>query len=253
MPDKRLTRMLYMERKAVEWYNIYGAVPQLLNEMANYLLSLCGNYVQQALTILSQVPILAPVISTPANQSVLVGANAVFSVTVTSSVSYTIQWYLNGIAIPGATGLSYTFMNAQLTDSGDLLTASATNSAGTIVSGSATLTVTEAIIGAFAYMDIDPGPQLLAHTDPFSYQVSFPVTHNAPLSITVPGAATPNKYLIVRVPIGESVKTIWNNTPLNNGTIPDSVWQTFVQFGGNTYYYTRNAETMDSTASLILS
>lgn len=250
--DQRIGRLIYMERKSVQ--NRYDLNPSdtTLPGTANYLFSILKG-TSQAQRIINNLAQSPPIITGPVNQSGNVGFTAVFSVSVVSTLSVTYAWFRNGVLIPGATNSSYMLPNAQLSDSGSVFYALATNAAGATVSNTATLTVTAALTGSFAYMDIDPGPDLQANLDPFTYQVTFSITHNSPFSITLPGASTPNKYLVVRVSIGESLKTIWNNTVLNNGTIPDSVWQSLIQFGGNTYYYTRVAASMDTSAQLTLS
>lgn len=253
--DKRLPKMLFMEQRAVEWYNNHGSNSQYLNDMANYLLALCWPYLHKSLTVIGSIGAAAPVITGPSNQSVTAGNNATFSVSVIGSSPFSYQWYDTlGNLISGATGSSYTFLNAQLTDNGNTFFVKVTDSNGkSATSGVATLTVTAILEGFLSYGDIDPATALQSSTDPFTYQNTFSITHNASLSITIPVLASVNKFLIVKVPIGESTKNTWFNTALNNGTIPDFNWQAFVQFGGLTYYYTRQALSMDATQPLILS
>ena len=87
----------------------------------------------------------APQIQTqPANQTVSVGQTAVFDVTVSGSAPLAYQWKKNGSAITGATGSSYMVANAALADNGAKFTVTATNSAGSVTSSAATLTVTAA-------------------------------------------------------------------------------------------------------------
>lgn len=252
--DERLPTMLYIERRVVEWvYNTNPGDPTLQG-IANYLYSLCYPYAAKAQQIINNLAQSPPIITGPANQSGNVGFTAVFSVSVVSSLPVIYQWFdYLGNPILGATSSSYSLVNAQLVDSGKNFFVKATNAAGNTVSGTATLTVTVALTGSFAYMDIDPGPDLQANLDPFTYQSTFGITHNAQFVITLPGASTPNKYLVIRVPDTESSKGTWSNTPLNNGSIPDAVFQTAITFGGSTYYYTRVAVSMDTSATLILS
>jgi Immunoglobulin I-set domain len=52
---------------------------------------------------------LAPlIISQPGNQTVTAGQTATFSVTATGTGPLTYQWYVNGVAISGATSSTYT-------------------------------------------------------------------------------------------------------------------------------------------------
>lgn len=247
-----LPELLYMEGSLLQ--NIYNLNPtgSTLRGTAEWVLSLCGKYLTQAQNILNGLAVGLPVITGPANQSVNVGQTGTFSVTVVSGNPATFQWFLNGVAIPGATTATYPVTNAQLSQSGGLYSVAVTNSAGSVTSNQATLTVTAALIANTWYGSTDPGPNLQANIDNLSYQISTTITHNQPISITVPQAATPNMYFVTRVPIGESVKTTWFNTALNNGNIPDAVYQSYIQFNSYTYYYTRVAISLDYTQPQIL-
>ena len=69
------------------------------------------------------------------------GLSATFSVTATGS-SLRYQWAKNGAAIAGATGSTYTTPTTAFSDTGASLTVAVSNSAGTISSNAASLTVT---------------------------------------------------------------------------------------------------------------
>lgn len=250
--DPALGQTIFNRRKSLQLRYLSNPTDVSLRGVAEYVLKMCGPFSFTAQQILNALTIGLPVLTGPTNQSTTVGNSATFSVSVSGTGPFTYQWYLNNVIIPGATSSTYTKTNAQLTDSGTLYSVSVTNSAGTVFSNTATLTVTAALVGFFAYMNTDPGPTLQSLNDPFTYQVTFNITHNSPLVITLPGASTPNKYLIVKGPVGESIKTTWNNTVLNNGTIPDSVWQNYISFSGWTYYYTRVAASMDTSQTLTL-
>jgi hypothetical protein len=88
------------------------------------------------------VPVVAAAISQqPVDQSVPMGLSATYSVTATgSSVQY--QWAKNGAAIAGATSSSYTTPATAFTDTGATFTVAVNNSAGTVTSNAALLTVT---------------------------------------------------------------------------------------------------------------
>lgn len=88
------------------------------------------------------VPVVAAAISQqPVDQSVPMGLSATYSVTATgSSLNY--QWAKNGAAIAGATSSSYTTPATAFSDTGASFTVSVSNSAGTISSNAASLTVT---------------------------------------------------------------------------------------------------------------
>ncbi|HLP02019.1 MAG TPA: immunoglobulin domain-containing protein [Opitutaceae bacterium] len=87
------------------------------------------------------VIVAAPSITTqPASLSVTVGTSATFSVSATGeSLSY--QWYKDGSALSGATAATYTITSAATTAAGSYKV-SVINSAGSVTSSAATLTVT---------------------------------------------------------------------------------------------------------------
>jgi hypothetical protein len=85
----------------------------------------------------------APTITTqPANQMVLAGATATFTVVAAGTAPLTYQWKSGGTAISGATAASYTTPALTVANSGTSYTVVVTNSAGSVTSSAATVTVT---------------------------------------------------------------------------------------------------------------
>ena len=89
----------------------------------------------------------APVIGAqPANQSVVVGQTASFSVTATGAGPFTYQWKKDGKDISGATSSTYTTPATSLGDSGAQYSVVVGNNADKVSSSKATLTVTAAAV-----------------------------------------------------------------------------------------------------------
>jgi hypothetical protein len=87
----------------------------------------------------------APTIATqPSNVAVTVGNTATFTVVASGTAPLTYQWQKGGTAIMGATAASYTTPAVQITDDGATFTVVVTNSAGSVTSSSAKLSVAAA-------------------------------------------------------------------------------------------------------------
>src|SRR6266481_3419928 len=90
-----------------------------------------------ALTVDSPPTIVTP----PANQKVVVGQTATFSITASGTAPLSYKWQKNGADINGATLASYTTPAATAQDNGAQFRVVASNSAGKATSNPATLTV----------------------------------------------------------------------------------------------------------------
>jgi hypothetical protein len=89
--------------------------------------------------------VTAPTISTqPANQTIIAGQTATFSVLAAGTAPLSYQWQKGTTVIAGAGSASYTTPAATLADSGSQYSVIVSNSAGTITSAGATLTVNSA-------------------------------------------------------------------------------------------------------------
>ncbi len=90
----------------------------------------------------AQAAVTPPSITTqPVNQTVTLGQTAKFTVTATGTKPLSYQWTKNGVNITGATQASYTTPPTTLADNGSLFAATVSNSAGSVTSNNATLTV----------------------------------------------------------------------------------------------------------------
>jgi len=87
----------------------------------------------------------APAITTqPISQTVTVGANVTFMVSATGTAPLSYQWMLNSASIPGATTSAMT-LNSVTTANAGSYTVRVSNSAGSVTSAAATLTVDPAV------------------------------------------------------------------------------------------------------------
>src|SRR5712671_1889579 len=89
--------------------------------------------------------VVAPTITAqPVNQTVTAGQTASFSVTATGTAPLSYQWQKNGVNIAGATSASYTTPATAISDNGATFGAVVSNTAGSVTSAAATLTVNAA-------------------------------------------------------------------------------------------------------------
>ena len=77
----------------------------------------------------------------PSSQTVIAGQAATFSVTASGTTPLSYQWSKNGTAIAGGTAASYVTPATTASDNGTQFTVTVTDSAGSLTSGAATLTV----------------------------------------------------------------------------------------------------------------
>ena len=113
----------------------------------------------------------------PAGESVNLGSPAVFTLGVAGTAPLYFQWYLDGVAIPGATGPGYAIASVQDSAAG-LYSAMVTNAEGSAASSSAALTV---LLPA-GYPDITAQPQGATITNGGSVALSVTVTGSGPFA-----------------------------------------------------------------------
>ena len=100
---------------------------------------------------------VAPTITTqPANQTVTAGQTATFAVVAAGTAPLGYQWQKNGVNITGATSASYTTATTTTADSGSTFRVVVSNSAGTVTSSAATLTVNPAPAPAVQFLSPTP-------------------------------------------------------------------------------------------------
>jgi hypothetical protein len=102
-----------------------------------------GTVTSSAAVLTVNTPVVAPTITTqPNSQTITAGQTATFSLTASGTAPLSYQWAKNGAAISGATGASYTTPATTSTDNGSQFVVTVSNSAGSVASAAATLTVT---------------------------------------------------------------------------------------------------------------
>jgi hypothetical protein len=100
-----------------------------------------GNVISNAAT-LTVNPDPAPAITAqPASQTITAGQTTTFSVTATGTAPLSYQWQKNATAITGATSSSYTTPATTASDNGAQFAVVVSNSAGSVTSNAAILTV----------------------------------------------------------------------------------------------------------------
>ena len=153
-----------------------------------------------------------PTITTgPSSQTLVVGSTAVFSVTASSTLPLSYQWYFNtSTALAGATNATLIRSNVQLADAGSYSVV-VTNAAGAVSSTGAVLTVflpvpptigTQPVSRGAAPGDTVTFTATASGTPPFSYQWQFngtniPGATGATLTLAGVGPAAAGGYQVV--------------------------------------------------------
>src|SRR5258707_742281 len=122
---------------------------------------------------------VAPTITTqPGSQTVTAGQTATFAVVASGTAPLSYQWQKNGVAISGAISSSYTTPATTTSDSGSSFSVVVTNTAGTVTSSAATLTVNPAPVAPT--ITTQPGSQTVTAGQTTTFAVAAAGT--APLS-----------------------------------------------------------------------
>ncbi len=106
-----------------------------------------GTVTSAAATLTVSAAAVAPTITTaPANQTVTAGQTASFTVVAGGTAPLSYQWQKSGVNIAGATAASYTTPATTTSDNGAQFTVVVSNTAGSMTSSAATLTVNAAAV-----------------------------------------------------------------------------------------------------------
>jgi len=125
----------------------YTISPVKSSDAGNYTVSIsnsAGSVTSNPAVLTVSEPVVKPIIETqPRSQTVTVGSSVTFSV-VASGTNLKYQWYKDGETISGATSSGYTINPVKSSDAGNY-TVSISNSAGSVTSNPAILTITQPI------------------------------------------------------------------------------------------------------------
>ena len=209
--------------------------------------SVTSNNATLTVTAAVVVPVVvAPAIDTqPAAQTVTEGQTATFSVTATGTAPLTYQWKKNDTVIEGVTTSSHTTDATVLTDSGAVFTVVVTNSAGSVTSSGATLTVT----AAPPVITVQPADQTVIAGVAATFSVT--ATGTAPLSYQWKkggadiSGATSNTYTTPATVIGDNnavftvvVSNSAGNATSNSATLTVNRYSLVANASGGTYALT---------------
>ena len=166
-----------------------------------------GSVTSNAATLTVSAAAVAPSItSQPANRTITAGQTATFSVTAAGTSPFTYQWNKNGAAISGATAASYITPAAATSDSGAQFTVVVGNSAGSVASSAAVLTVNAASIAPSITTQPASRTVTVGQTASFAVSVSgtSPFTYQWNKNGTAISGATSSTYVTPATAISDS-------------------------------------------------
>ena len=215
-----------------------------------------GTVTSSAATLTVNAAPVAPSITTqPASQTVTAAQTATFSVTATGAAPLSYQWSRNGAAISGATSSSYTTPATTSSDNGALFTVVVSNTAGSVTSSAAALTVNPAPVAPS--ITTQPSSQTVTAGQTASFNVV--ATGSAPLSYqwqkngaSIAGA-TSSSYTTPATTASDSGSTFAVVVTNTAGTVTSSAATLTVNAGGTiinvtAYGATGNGSTDDTVA-----
>ena len=184
-----------------------------------------GSVTSTVATLTVNAAAQAPSITTqPASRTVTAGQTATFSVAATGTAPLTYQWNKSGVAISGATSSSYTTPATTSADNGAQFTVAVSNSAGSVMSSGATLTVNAAVIPPSittqpANQTVTAGQTasfsvIAAGTTPLGYQWQkngTNITGATSASYSTPAATTADSGSIFDVVVSNTAGTATSN------------------------------------------
>src|SRR5882762_2520346 len=184
-------------------------------------------------------PVAPSIITQPANQSVIVGQPATFSISASGSAPLSYQWRKNSVNIGGATTASYTTPATVAGDNNAKFDVIVTNSVSSVTSAQATLTVSAAPVAPT--ITTQPANQtatagqtatfsvVAAGTAPLAYQWQkngSDITSATSASYTTPVTTTADGGALFRVVVSNTAGNVTSNSAtltVNPGTSNSSV------------------------------
>ena len=185
-----------------------------------------GNVTSNTATLTVNAAAVAPTITTqPVNQTVTAGQTAAFSVVATGTAPLNYKWQKNGANITGATSASYTTPSTASTDNGSTFQVVVSNSAGSVTSSAATLTVNPAQITPS--ITTQPASQTVSvgqtatftvaatGTAPLSYQWSnngTAISGATSSSYTTPATTSSDNGAVFQVTVSNSIGSVTSDS-----------------------------------------
>jgi hypothetical protein len=193
----------------------------------------------QATLTVNSAPVAPTITTQPANQTVIAGQTATFSVVAGGSAPLSYQWRKNSANIGGATSASYTTPATTTGDTGSKFDVVVSNSAGNVTSSQATLTVNASAVAPT--INTQPANQTVtagqtatfsvvaAGTAPLTYQWQkngSAIPNAAAASYTTPVTTTADSGELFRVVVNNSAGNVTSNSAtltVNPGTTNSTV------------------------------
>jgi hypothetical protein len=119
---------------------------QLIAVLATFFLAACSGLVSPSGSQAGNPPVAPTLTAQPTNATVTAGQPALFSVSASGTAPISYQWRKNSLNISGATTASYTTPATTSADNGSKFDVVVSNSAGSVTSSQATLTVNAAAV-----------------------------------------------------------------------------------------------------------
>lgn len=209
-----------------------------------------GHFIQSNSALLTVNVSTMVVTLQPVSQNIATGSNVTFTVAFGGGTPpYTQKWQKDGVDIPGATGLSFTIINAQPSDNANYRAVGFDSGTQTVTSNPATLIVASGIFVTYGYSNTndyvnDSTPITISNAQ------TQTITHNQDISLNYPQIAQ-DTYIQVKIPDTESIKNAFNNgtNPFVGNIIPEYEFMRFVT-GGFQWIIARNPTSFDYTQPL---